>query len=191
MSDDFFLRNRTTTTIITGGAQGLGFAIAERLALEGARGIVLSGRSSEKGAEAAASIQSRGADCIFVKADVSTAEDCFKLVTAALERFGSVNGLVNAAALPDRGTLLDTSPELFGPDVPHQRTRALLADAGCGSPPGRNWPTWEHRQYPLDGGALWTVLFVGLFSVEGSPCYAHQECCQRPSQPIASAATAF
>src|SRR6476659_10128202 len=91
-------RNKTTTAIITGGAQGLGFAIAERLAREGARGIVLSGRSVEKGEKAAATIQSQGTDCIFVKADVSSAEDCSQL---------------NAAALPDRGTLLDTTPELL------------------------------------------------------------------------------
>jgi NAD(P)-dependent dehydrogenase (short-subunit alcohol dehydrogenase family) len=113
MSDDFFLRNRTTTAIITGGAQGLGFAIAERLAREGARGIVLSGRSVDKGEKAAARIQALGTDCVFIKADVSMAADCFNLVAAALERFGSVNALVNAAALPDRGTLLDTTPELL------------------------------------------------------------------------------
>jgi NAD(P)-dependent dehydrogenase (short-subunit alcohol dehydrogenase family) len=111
--NDELLRNKTTTAIITGGAQGLGFAIAERLAREGARGIVLSGRSVEKGEKAAAKIQSLNTDCIFVKADVSNAEDCFKLVTAALQRFESVNGLVNAAALPDRGTLLDTTPDLL------------------------------------------------------------------------------
>jgi NAD(P)-dependent dehydrogenase (short-subunit alcohol dehydrogenase family) len=113
MNDDFFLRNRTVTAIITGGAQGLGFAIAERLAREGAHGIILSGRSLDKGAKAAASIQSHGTDCIFVKADVSVPEDCFRLIATALERFGTVNSLVNAAALPDRGTLLDTSPELL------------------------------------------------------------------------------
>jgi NAD(P)-dependent dehydrogenase (short-subunit alcohol dehydrogenase family) len=113
MNDEFFLRNRATTAIITGGGQGLGFAIAERLARKGARGIVLSRRSLEKGEKAAASIQSQGTDCIFVKADVSSAEGCAKLVAAALERFGSLNGLVNAAPLPDRGTLLDTSPDLL------------------------------------------------------------------------------
>jgi NAD(P)-dependent dehydrogenase (short-subunit alcohol dehydrogenase family) len=113
MNNDFFLRNRTTTAIITGGAQGLGFAIAERLAREGARGIILTGRNVDKGEKAAASLQSLGTDCIFVKADVSIPGDCFRLVAAALERFGTVNGLVNAAAAPDRGTLLDTSPELL------------------------------------------------------------------------------
>ena len=71
MNDDFFLRNRTTTAIITGGSQGLGFAIAERLAREGARGVILSGRSLDRGEKAAATIQSHGTDCLFVKADVS------------------------------------------------------------------------------------------------------------------------
>src|ERR1700737_400608 len=105
MNDEFFLRNRTTVAIITGGAQGVGFAIAERLPREGARGVILSGRSLDKGEKAAAGIQSLGTDCIFAKADVSIPEDCFKLVAAALERFGAVNCLVNAAALPDRGTI--------------------------------------------------------------------------------------
>ena len=52
-----------------------------------------------------------GTECFFVKADVSVPEDCYHLVAAALERFGSVNGLVNSAGATDRGTLLDTSPE--------------------------------------------------------------------------------
>jgi NAD(P)-dependent dehydrogenase (short-subunit alcohol dehydrogenase family) len=62
MSDDFFLRNRSTIAIITGGTQGLGLAIARRLALEGAKGLVLSGRRLDKEEKAAASIQSHGTD---------------------------------------------------------------------------------------------------------------------------------
>jgi len=111
MGNDYFLRNRATIAIITGGTQGLGLAIAKRLAREGARGIILSGRSLDKGEDAAASVNSMGTECFFVKADVSVPEDCYHLVAAALERFGSVNGLVNSAGATDRGTLLDTSPE--------------------------------------------------------------------------------
>jgi NAD(P)-dependent dehydrogenase (short-subunit alcohol dehydrogenase family) len=113
MSDDFFLRNRSTVAIITGGTQGLGLAIAQRLAREGARGLILSGRNVDKGESAAASMQSLGTNCHFVKADVSIAEDCSRLVGTALQHFGNVNGLVNSAAVPDRGTLLDTSLELW------------------------------------------------------------------------------
>ena len=62
---------------------------------------------------AAASVRSLGTDCLFVSADVSIAADCYRLVDTALEHFGSVNGLVNSAAISDRGTLLDTSLELW------------------------------------------------------------------------------
>ncbi|MBV9491468.1 MAG: SDR family oxidoreductase [Verrucomicrobia bacterium] len=111
MADDYFLRNRSTIAIITGGTQGLGLAIAKRLAREGARGIVLSGRNADKGEPAAASVGALGTECFFVRADASVPEDCDRLVKAALERFGNVNGLVNSAGATDRGTLLDTSPE--------------------------------------------------------------------------------
>jgi NAD(P)-dependent dehydrogenase (short-subunit alcohol dehydrogenase family) len=113
MTDKSFLRNRTTIAMITGGTQGLGLAIAERLALEGAPGIAIGGRDSDKGQSAAKSVRALGTDCLFVKADVSIADDCFRLVNSALEHFGSVNGLVNCAAATDRGTLLDTDLELW------------------------------------------------------------------------------
>src|ERR1700693_6138699 len=97
MPDDLFLRNRGTIAVVTGGTQGLGLAIARRLAREGARGIIISGRNAEKGEVAAENLCSSGTDCLFVKADVSTANDCYTLVDTALKHFGSVNGLVKSA----------------------------------------------------------------------------------------------
>jgi NAD(P)-dependent dehydrogenase (short-subunit alcohol dehydrogenase family) len=113
MANDFFLRNRSTIAVITGGTQGLGLAISKRLAQEGAHGIVISGRDPGRGKEAAETVRSLGADCLFVEADISTAGDCRRLVETALNHFGSINGLVNSAATSDRGTLLDTSLELW------------------------------------------------------------------------------
>ena len=102
-------RHRATRALITGGTQGLGFAVAKRLVREGAAGIVISGRRAALGVAAAAELQSLGTDCHYVQADVGNADDCQRLMATAIARLGSVNALVNSAATTDRGTLIDTT----------------------------------------------------------------------------------
>lgn len=106
-------RNGTTRAIVTGGAQGIGFAIAEALADEGCKALALIGRSQEKGDKAVARLKALGADAIFISADVSKVADCERAVATALKHFGALNALVNAAATSARGSLVDTSEELF------------------------------------------------------------------------------
>ena len=53
-------RNRGTQAIITGGAQGLGLAVARQLAAEGCRAIALVGRTKAKGAAAVAELEEHG-----------------------------------------------------------------------------------------------------------------------------------
>jgi NAD(P)-dependent dehydrogenase (short-subunit alcohol dehydrogenase family) len=106
-------RNAGTRAIVTGGAQGIGFAVAQQLVAEGCKALVLVGRSPEKGALAVAALEKLGAEAIFVSADMSRPDECASVVEAGLERFGTINGLVNAAASSARGTLVDTTPELF------------------------------------------------------------------------------
>lgn len=107
------MRHSETRAVITGGTQGLGLAIAKRLASEGAKSIVISGRNAEKGAAAAKLVADLGTPCIFVKAEIGKPEDAKALIAQALDRFGSVNALVNSAAETSRGTLLDTSLETW------------------------------------------------------------------------------
>lgn len=106
-------RNANTRAIVTGGAQGVGFAVARQLVEEGCKAITLVGRSKEKGAAAVAKLEAMGTEALFVSADVSNPDDCARAVEAATKRFGVINGLVNAAATSARGTLLETTPELF------------------------------------------------------------------------------
>ncbi|PTE10404.1 SDR family oxidoreductase [Mesorhizobium helmanticense] len=106
-------RNRETRAIVTGGAQGIGFAVATALADEGCRALALIGRSQEKGDKAVATLKKSGVDAIFISADVSKVADCKRAVDTAIGHFGTVNALVNAAATSARGSLVETSEELF------------------------------------------------------------------------------
>jgi NAD(P)-dependent dehydrogenase (short-subunit alcohol dehydrogenase family) len=106
-------RNQNTKAIITGGAQGIGFAIARQLVAEGCKSIAIAGRTAEKGARAVDQLKALGVDALFVQADVSKVADCKRIVAAASDRFSTINALVNAAATSARGSLVDTSEELF------------------------------------------------------------------------------
>ncbi|HTT13252.1 MAG TPA: SDR family oxidoreductase [Burkholderiaceae bacterium] len=106
-------RNLDTRAVITGGTQGLGLAVARRLAREGAPAIVISGRRAAVGEAAVAAVRALGTECFYVQADVAVAEDCTRLMATAIARLGSVNALVNSAATTDRGTLVDTTLEMW------------------------------------------------------------------------------
>ena len=58
-------------------------------------------------------VMADGAEVLFVRADVSDVASAQASAAAAIERFGRIDGLVNAAGEVSRGTLLDTTPELF------------------------------------------------------------------------------
>ena len=93
--------------LVSGGTQGVGAGIARAAAREGAT-VVVTGRRRDVGAALAEEI---GAE--YVPADVSDVDSARASVTAAVERYGRIDALVNAAGLTSRGTLLDTTPELF------------------------------------------------------------------------------
>lgn len=100
--------------VVTGSTQGLGAAIAHRLAEAGASGVVTLGRNGTKGRAVAEAItRETGVPVHFVKADLGKVEDCRRVMAEAERVYGKIHVLVNAGARTDRGTILDTSPELF------------------------------------------------------------------------------
>jgi NAD(P)-dependent dehydrogenase (short-subunit alcohol dehydrogenase family) len=82
--------------IITGGASGIGRAMVERLAADGASVVI---GDLARADEAAAALQARGHRAAGVRADVTNENDIAALVGAAVERFGGLDILVNNAAL--------------------------------------------------------------------------------------------
>lgn len=100
--------------VVTGSTQGLGAAIARRLAEAGAAGIVTLGRNETKGQTVAAGIaRDTKARVHFLQADVGDVENCRHVIAETDRLFGRIDVLVNAAGVTDRGTILETTPELF------------------------------------------------------------------------------
>ena len=99
--------------VVTGATQGLGEATARELAARGAAGLVISGRNRERGEAVAKDLSGGGCRTIFAQADLADLGSVGSVIETADETFGKLHGLVNAAAITDRGTILDTSPELF------------------------------------------------------------------------------
>jgi NAD(P)-dependent dehydrogenase (short-subunit alcohol dehydrogenase family) len=102
-----------TSHVVTGGTQGLGLDVARALARAGAASVVICGRNAEKGREAAQELGDLGTRAHFVRADLTEAEACREVVATAHACCGRLDGLVNAAATTERGTLDDTSAELW------------------------------------------------------------------------------
>jgi NAD(P)-dependent dehydrogenase (short-subunit alcohol dehydrogenase family) len=99
--------------VVTGGTQGLGEAVARTFAARGAEGIVICGRNARRGKQVAAEITAAGTKTRFVQADLAVVEDCRKIIAEAAKAFKRVDVLVNVAATTDRGSILDTAPDLF------------------------------------------------------------------------------
>jgi len=99
------------TAVVTGGAQGLGLAIAQRFVSEGAR-VVLGDLNLEATEAAAASI---GGTDVAVAAccDVTSAADVDALVATAVERFGSLDVFVNNAGITRDATMRKMTEDQF------------------------------------------------------------------------------
>lgn len=99
--------------IVTGGAQGIGAAVARHLADWGAAGVVLCDRDAAGGEAVRASIEASGCHALFVPAELSDAAQTQAVIAETDRVFGRVDGLVNAAASTDRGGLLDSTVEFW------------------------------------------------------------------------------
>ncbi len=98
--------------LVTGGAQGMGFAAAKRFLELGFGGVMLLDRNAAKLAEAAAGLRPLGR-VETVTGDLMDVTLAARAVAATLSAFGRLDVLVNAAGNTERCGLEDTSPEAF------------------------------------------------------------------------------
>lgn len=88
--------------VVTGGSDGLGYATARSLLAEGAR-VAICGRNATRLDAAARALAESGGEVLPVRTDVTRNEDLEALVAATVDRWGRIDGLVNAAGVHTGG----------------------------------------------------------------------------------------
>ncbi|MGW7256281.1 SDR family oxidoreductase [Streptomyces sp. NPDC054834] len=122
--------------LVNGGSQGVGAGIVRAAVREGAT-VVFTGRRAEVGEKLAADTGAH-----FVRADLSDPAQARDSAVVAVDAHGRVDCLVNAAGLTTRGSLLDTTPELFDQHMainlraPFFAMQAAVADMTARKAPG-------------------------------------------------------
>ena len=125
--------------IITGASRGIGRAIAERLAEDGAAVVVNYSHRTARAEGVVAAIEARGGRAVAIQADISRVAEIHRLFQEAISRFGRVDILVNNAAMSLYKSIVETTEEEFdrvfalnarGPFFAMQEAARVLPDHG-------------------------------------------------------------
>jgi NAD(P)-dependent dehydrogenase (short-subunit alcohol dehydrogenase family) len=149
--------------IVTGGTDGLGLALAERLLREGAK-VAVCGRDETRLKDTSESLSNLG-PLLTVRADVTVPDDLQRLVDTTLAEFGAIDGVVNNAGQSASGPFESHSDEAWGADLelkvmaavrlirlalPHLRLSSMASivnvlNTGARAPWVRSLPTTASR----------------------------------------------
>jgi glucose 1-dehydrogenase len=99
--------------VVTGSGSGIGQAIAERLALEGAHCVIDYVDHVEEADETADKIKAAGGKAVLVRADVSVVADCSRLIETAWSELGSCDVLVNNAGIEKSADFIDVTEQEY------------------------------------------------------------------------------
>ena len=106
------MRLEGKVALISGGARGIGEAIARLFAREGAS-VAIGDILEDEGQRVAREINDAGGRALFVRLDVTVEEDWRRAVQATVERFGQLNVLVNNAGIYRKELVDETSVEAW------------------------------------------------------------------------------
>lgn len=99
--------------IVTGGSSGMGKEVAMLFAREGAK-VTIVDWAAQEGEKTVKTISGAGGEALFIRGDVSKAEDIKKMVETTVETFGKLDILMNIAGIvADEGSTVDCTEEVF------------------------------------------------------------------------------
>lgn len=108
----FVTSMRNKIVIITGASSGIGLALADEFAKEGAK-LVLAARTTSKLEELSKNLKNKGCDNIIVTTDVSKEEDCINLINKTIDTYGGIDILINNAGISMRSLFKDVDIEVL------------------------------------------------------------------------------
>ena len=139
---------KTKVAVVTGASRGIGRAIAERLATEGATIVVNYTKSAGEAEKVVAGIQSHGGAAMAVQADVSNVADIRRLFRETISAFGRLDILINNAGIFFAKPIADTTEEEY------DRMFAVNAK-------GQFFALQEAAKYMADGGRIINISTGG------------------------------
>ncbi|MEN9568784.1 MAG: hypothetical protein RL172_15 [Bacteroidota bacterium] len=171
-------RLKNKVIIITGGARGIGKATAIRASREGAA-VVIGDWVEKEGKATASAIKKEGGNVLFVKTDVRVTEDCNRLVTAAIKKFGKIDGAILCAGVMDgtfSGDKLDYDKQLpLMPASIHNATDEYwnnVVDTNATGTFKSLRPILKQLVKAGQGGAIVAIgSIAGLTGLAGNPAY--------------------
>jgi NAD(P)-dependent dehydrogenase (short-subunit alcohol dehydrogenase family) len=154
IADDF----KTKVAFITGGASGIGFAIARAFTERGAK-VTIASRGEAAGQAARAALERDGGDALFVRTDVRDEASVSRAISLAVEQFGRLDFAVNAAGIG-------------GDMAPLERTNQTVWDDVLATNARGVWLAMRYEiaaMLAVGGGAI--VNLSSIYGAAGKPAH--------------------
>ncbi len=109
------MRLKDKIALITGGSRGIGAACAILFATQGAK-VVICDVLEKEAQKVISKIEQLGGDAFYVKLDVSNEDQWERAIDTIMERYGTINVLVNNAGIAALGNVEETTTDPSGDD---------------------------------------------------------------------------